>query len=125
MTKNLIEDQRLTSLIDGLEDLMLTSEQTGAMSAGEEAQLAQSMQLILAASAARANLESAPKSEVRRASLKRLPAVKFRELRALLATPQIARTQMSATFETEDSTETNLGVLINDIERIISSRQKI
>ncbi|WP_291137577.1 hypothetical protein [Hydrogenophaga sp.] len=89
----------------------------------ERADLAKSMRLVLAASTARANLEAKPQM-ARLSRSRATPAVKLRELRALLNPPSDVGLQGAAAFEGDDSRQSDFDSLIDDIARIISNKQQ-
>lgn len=123
MSKKLTAAQQLEGLLDGLEDLVLAAQAPDAVPARERADLAESMRLVLAASTARANLDAKP-GTARPSRPRATPAVKLRELRALLNPPSLLGMQASAVFEGDDSDQAGLGFLIDDIERIIANKHQ-
>jgi hypothetical protein len=127
MTKRSNRSLSSEALIDGLELLTLQDDLLEPLSESEQAELSRSMQLILAASAARAKEETVePRPQRKKTGLRKSAAIKVAELRALLASVGSVRPDLSASLEADqDSDEKALDSLINDIERIMSSKRKV
>lgn len=115
------------ALIDGLEFLTLQDNNLEPLLEAEQGELARSMQLILAASAARAKGELTPPRQQRKgAGLIGAAVVKVAELRALLAPRESFQSDLAAALEADqESDDRTLDALIDDIERIMSSKRKV
>ena len=127
MTKRSAHSLQSEAMIDGLELLTLQDNNVEPLSEAEQAELARSMQLILAASAARAKGElTPPRPQRKRAGLRKAAAIKVAELRALLAPRTSSQPDLAAALESDqESDERALDSLIDDIERIMSSKRKV
>lgn len=127
MNKRSATTPQSEALIDGLEFLTFQDDTLEPLSEAEQTELARSMQLILAASAARAKGELAPPRQQRKkAGLGKGAAIKVAELRSLLAPRRAFQPDLAAALEADqESNERALNSLIDDIERIMSSKRKV
>ena len=125
MTKKSLEFEKAEALIDGLEMLVLQDEVSERMADADEKNLSQSMQLILAASAARAKLDSAPASHAhKKPDLKKSVTIKLGELRRLLTPRAVMQPQWAASFEGDmEADDKKLDSLIDDVMRVMLSKR--
>jgi hypothetical protein len=117
---------QMESLVDGLESLILQSEETVQLSAKEQSELSQSMQEIFAASAARVKLGHSPSAKKKQGmDLKRSVAIKISELSLLLRSQPSIQPRLQAVFEGEDDIdEKDLDSLINDVGKLITAKRE-
>lgn len=125
MSKKSDSPTQLDSLIDGLERLVLEDEAPESLSPAERTELQRTMRGIVVRSAARASIETAPTTSLRRSNLKKSAAVRLGELKLLLGNLGVAPPQLSAVFgDDDDLGEEKLRALLEDVERATSGKAK-